>query len=250
MGGGEDNFVNKQLIDMKRISKLLLTLCLLVVVGEVWGQAPQLTTEEIASLKKLAEDNTHRNTILNIWAFLGPIFGGLATWLGLRKKTEDWAEKEITKKASEKFGVDWTIVKMLVDERRILLRDRGAVKIAIINQKTGEKGDLSKLISGYGFPTPEFFTVQDTSDGSKKHFGTAFKKGDFNLLIFDNEDGEMQEENIVKMIQENQTAFKSNILWYTKDQVNAYGAMTKSGVGFVKQSSRFVIELDDRLTNS
>ena len=230
--------------------KLILIFGLVMLAGVACGQEVQLTAEEITALKKLAEYNNTWNIFLNFWAILGPILGGLATWLAIKGRIQRWADEEITKKASEKVGVDWGIVKNLIDERRTLLQKRGAIKIAVVNQSTGEKGDLSDLISGYGFPKPAFFTVEDTKDNSKKHFGTDFKKGDFQLLLFDNEDGAMQEDSIVKMIEENRAAFKSNILWYTKEQVNSYGAMTKNGVGFVKQSSRFVIELDDRLPNT
>jgi hypothetical protein len=224
MGGGEDNFVNKQLIDMKRISKLLLTLCLLVVVGEVWGQAATLTAEEIASLKKLAEYNTRWNSFLNVWAILGPILAAVVTWLGLRKKAEDWAEKEITKKASEKFGVDWGTVKILVDneKRRQAVR---AKRIAVINHDAGKRDELMSVLVKAGFAEKNIHFYKWTEIGS-------FNDNNHDLILLDNFDGLITDDNLKKQIEAKIHKFK--IVVYSAVDVSFFSKYDKIKVKITK----------------
>jgi len=177
---------------------MIVFLGLLLVAGGVWGQDIALTNEEINNLKKLSEYNNRWNGLLNFWAILGPILAGLAVWLGIRKKAEDWAEKEITKKANEKFGVDWVVVKQLVDEKR---RDAAikAKRLAIVNKQPGRRQDLVTTLEKYGFknPPPQFFNLADFNSDKFNH-------NDFDLVILDNHDNQLTEAELRQIIGKHQ----------------------------------------------
>lgn len=180
---------------MKKIHAVLMGLLLGAVSG--WGQDIQLTADEISDLQELAKYNSRWNAFLNIWAFLGPLLAAVVTWLGLRKKVDDWAEKEITKKASEKFGVDWAVVKQLVDEKK---RDATikAKRLAIVNKETGRRQDLVSMLEKYGFknPPPQFFNLAD--------FNIKFNHNNFDLVVLDNHDGELTESEMRQIIEAHQ----------------------------------------------
>lgn len=236
-----------------RYYKVILVLGLLVYVGGVWGQSPadSLSSAQVARLQEIAEWKSKWDVARDITVYflpvLGFLLGGLFTYLGIRSRFQKWAEEEITKKASEKVGVDWGIVKNLVNEREALLRKRSKVLIAIVNHSTGERKDIGGIIEALSYPTPKFFVFSKPKDNSVQNYGSAFKKTDFNFLIIDNEDGKMEETEIITIIEGNKEAFGGRIIWYTKDDITAYATVTKAGVGIVKQTSRFQIELDNRL---
>lgn len=187
-----------------------MVLGLLVLAGGVWGQEPQLTVDEIAALKKLAEYNTRCNIFLNVWAFLGPILAVLVTWLGLRKKAEDWAEKEIVKKANEKFGVDWAVVKQLVDDKK---RDAAikAKRLAIVNKVIGRRQDLVVMLEKYGFRNPPPQSFHWTDFNSDK-----FDYNQFDLIILDNHDGQFTEAELRQIIEKHQFPY----VLYTVEQTS------------------------------
>ena len=107
---------------MKKV-KILFVVIFLLVVGEMWGQPPadSLTSEQVDRLRTVAEWKSKWDIAREASVFLLPliafVLGGLATYLGIRNRFQKWAEEEITKKASEKVGVDWAVVKQLVDEK-------------------------------------------------------------------------------------------------------------------------------------
>jgi len=169
----------------------------------------------------------------------------------IKTKAEKWAEEEITKKASEKFGVEWAVIKKLVEERKILLEKRSKVPIAIINHSTGERSELDDLITKLEYPKPKFFTfIKKDGDNSVSSYEHDFKKGNFKFLIIDNHDGKLSEEDAKKIIESNKDAFDRRVIWYTKGDLSIFGELTKAGYGVVKLASRFQLELDDRLPSS
>lgn len=194
------------------------------VANSGWGQVMQLTADEIASLKKLAEYNTRWNSFLNIWAFIGPVLAAIVTWLGLRKKAEDWAEKEITKKASEKFGVDWAIVHQLVEEKK---RDAAikSKRLAIVNKLTGRRQDLVAMLEKQGFKTtpPQFFTLEA--------FNTKFDYNQFDLIILDNHDGKLDETDLRQIIDKHQFPY---VLYTVEQTSKAFFEDYKSKVKFAQ----------------
>jgi len=230
---------------------LLLLFCLLVA-SIARAQDLLLTQDEVDNLKKLAEYNKTLNLFLNVWAFLGPILAALTTWLLLKTRIQKWAEEEITKKASEKLGINWNIMKGLVTERDDLLKRRANVQIAIVNHSTGERDDLINIITALNYPAPKFFVLDGKDDNSVLHFNKDFKKTDFRFFIIDNEDGGLKEEEITLLIDQNKDAFRGKIILYTKGEIKPeiYATVTKAGVGVIKQTSRFQIELDNRLPST
>ncbi len=124
---------------------------------------------------------------------LGFLLGGLFTYLGIRSRLQKWAEEQVTLKASEKLGVDWTIVKQLVDDKR---RDDAikSKRLAIVNKKTGRRQDLVTTLEKYGFknPSPQFFNLTD--------FATKFDHNQFDLIIIDNYDSQLTETDIRRII--------------------------------------------------
>lgn len=239
---------------MRRISKYLLALSLLLMAAGAWGQSPadSLTVEQVGRLRIIAEWKSKWDLARELTTYFLPIIsfllGGALTYLGLKARFQKWAEEEITKKASEKIGVDWGIVKKLVDEKRTLLDKRSKVTVAIINHSTGERSELDDLITNLGYPKPKFFTfIKKEGDSSVRSYESDFKKGDFKFLIIDNHDGKLSEDDGKKIIESNKNAFDKRIIWYTKGDLTIFGELTKAGYGVVKQASRFQIELDDRL---
>ena len=110
---------------MKKTILVFLNLSITFVLS---AQVDTLSKEQIHSLIKLSAYNETWSMFLNVWAILGPLLGCLITYFGLKGRMEKWAESEITKKASEQFGVDWSIVNKLVVERKTLLEKRGQCK--------------------------------------------------------------------------------------------------------------------------
>lgn len=162
-----------------------------------WGQKIHLTDDEISALKTLAEYNKTWNVFLNVWAILGPILGAVVAYLSIRSRIAKWAEDEVTKKANEKFGVDWTIVKQLVDEKRrdIAIKSK---RLAIVNKTTGRRQDLVTMLEKYGFknPPPQFFKLDD--------FNTKFDYNQFDLIILDNHDNQLTESELQQIIEAHQ----------------------------------------------
>lgn len=237
-----------------RSFKLLLIFGLLMLSGGVWGQSPadSLTVEQVGRLRTIAEWKSKWDLARELTTYFLPIIsfllGAILTYLGLKARFQKWAEEEITKKANEKIGVDWSIVKKMVEERRVLLEKRAKVPIAIINHSTGERSELEYIINKLEYPRPQFFTfIKKEGDSSVRCYESDFKKGDFKFLIIDNHDGKLSEEDGKKIIESNKDAFDKRIIWYTKGDLTIFGELTKVGYGVVKQASRFQIELDDRL---
>lgn len=204
--------------------KLLLLFGLLLMTVVVWGQDTQLTADDINELKKLVKYSTQWNTFLNIWAILGPLLAAIVTWLGIRKKAEDWAEKEITQKANEKFGVDWATVKQIVDDKK---RDAAikAKRLAVINKQTGRRQDLVATLEKNGFknPPPQYFNLAD--------FNSKFDYNQFDLVILDNHDGQLTEEILQHIIEKHQFPY---VLFTKVDLTPAFFAAFKDKVKFAK----------------
>ncbi len=184
---------------MTKNMRCLLIFGLLLVASGVMGQSTAsvpdstltLSIEEVKSLKTLAAYNSRWNTFLNVWALLGPILAGLVTYFGLKKKVEDWAEKEITKKAQEKFGVDWSIVNQLVVEKRRDINIK-AKRIAVVNKTTGRRQPLVNLLEKAGFKNIQFFKLDE--------FGVKFDYNQFDLVILDNHDNTLSEPDMKNII--------------------------------------------------
>ena len=183
---------------MKKTTKLLLLSFVTISAVTLCAQTPevpQLTPEEIKNLKELAVYNSTWNVFLNIWAILGPILAIIATIIGLKTKVANWAESEITKKANEKFGVDWATVKQLVDTKK---RDNlvKSKRLAIVNKQTGRRQELVSLFDKNGFTSYQFFKLED--------FNTKFDHNQFDLILFDNFDGGLEENEMSQIINSNQ----------------------------------------------
>lgn len=193
-----------------RYYKLLLIFGLVVWADMVWGQEVQLTADEIAALKKLAEYNKVWNVFLNVWAILGPIIGALTTWLLIKSRIQKWAEEEVTKKANEKFGVDWAVVKQLVDDKK---RDAAikAKRLAIVNKVTGRRQDLVVMLEKYGFRNPPPQSFHWTDFNSDK-----FDYNQFDLIILDNHDGQLTETELRQIIEKHQFPY----VLYTVEQTS------------------------------
>lgn len=207
-----------------KLFKLTSVIFILFIANIVIGQDVQLSPKEIDELKLLAAYSTRWNAFLNIWAILGPIFGMAIVWLGLRKKVEDWAEKEITKKANEKFGVDWVTVKLLVDDKK---RDAliKAKRIAIINKETGRRQDLVTLLEKNGFnnPSPQFFSLVD--------YQTKFDFNKFDIVLLDNYDGLLTETDMRQIIEKHQFPY---VLFTKTDLTPQFFTQFNSKVKFLK----------------
>lgn len=202
---------------------------ILVGVLAMWavtgsGQPTPLTEDEILELKKLAEYNTRWNIFLNVWAVVGPLLAVIATWLGLRKKAEDWAEKEITQKANEKFGVDWAIIKTMVDEKRRDIAIK-AKRLAVVNKTTGRRQDLVTTLATHGFknPPPQFFNLAD--------FNTKFDYNQFDLIILDNHDNQLTEAELREIIRKYQFPY---VFYTITDTSPAFFDEFKGKVKFAK----------------
>lgn len=204
--------------------KLLLVFALLLMVGGAWGQDTLLTAKEIAPLKELAKYNTRWNTFLNIWAILGPLLAVLVTWLGLRKKVADWAEKEITQKATEKFGVDWATVKQLVDEKKRHAAIK-AKRLAIVNKEIGRRQDMVTMLDNYGFknPPPQFFNWTE--------FNAKFDHNQFDLVILDNHDGQLTETELQQVMEKYQFPY---VLYTVKQTSQTFFEKYKDKVKFAQ----------------
>ena len=153
-------------------------------------QFSQLTPEDLASLKNLAH--------YSIWFWIGSSFfwaivGSVVTWLGLHKKVEDWAEKEVTKKANEKLGVDWATVKLLVDEKKEELARHQAIRIAIIG-KMGKTQELLKELERSNLRTDDF----------RKHdvLPETPEINSIDVLVIDNSDGTYSEDHVVRFFEQ------------------------------------------------
>lgn len=210
---------------IKKTIKLLLLSLLVVSTATLCAQTPevpQLTPEEIKSLKELAAYNEKWNAFLNVWAILGPLIAILVTWLGLKKTVVDWAESEITKKANEKFGVDWATVKQLVDAKK---RDNQikSKRLAIVNKKTGRRQELVSLLDKNGFNSYQFFNLTD--------FGSKFDHNQFDLVLFDNFDRGLEENEMTAIINNHQFPY---ILFTIEDASNSFFANFKGKVKFAK----------------
>ena len=210
---------------IKNTIKILLLSLLVVSTATLCAQTPevpQLTPEEIKNLKELAAYNETWNWLKNLWPLFGPIIVALIGWLGLRKKIEDWVEKELTKKANEKFGVDWATVKQLVDakKRDNLIKSK---RLAIVNKQTGRRQELVSLFDKNGFTSYQFFKLDD--------FNTKFDHNQFDLILFDNFDGGLEENEMSAIIKNNQFQY---ILFTLKDTTNSFFSEYKSIIKFAK----------------
>jgi len=122
--------------------KTITAFGLLLISANLLGQTDTLATvifkkSEAESLQTIGQYwNVAALWISAIAAVIIPIL----SYFALRSRIDKWADEAFSKKASEKVGVDWGIVKNLVDERRALLQKRSAIKIAVINQKLEKKG--------------------------------------------------------------------------------------------------------------
>jgi len=196
-----------------------------------------LSVEEIKALKNLATYNTTWNAFLNIWAILGPILAILFTYLGIKNMIEKWAENEITKKASEKLGVDWATVKSLVDAQKKLVEVRKSSPIAIVNKNIGKKKELHDFLTKAGFPEPVSFSLTE--------FDKTFQNKNFKLVFIDNEDEQLIENEVIeKIIEPNKEAV--NFVWYTKTDIKAFKTYQHC-VSFVKKKNHLIENLDDFL---
>lgn len=215
---------------------LLLILGLTLLFGGLGAQTTPLTEEEIANLKNLAEYNTRWSFFLNVWAFLGPLLAAIVTWLGLRKKIEDWAESQITKKASEKFGVDWAIVKKLVDKETHILNVRQK-RIAVINKKDGKRNDLVAILTKSGFDEKNihFYTLDKMKD---------FEENNHDIILLDNFDGSLSESEMEEQITKKLPKF--NFLVFTNVDVGFYSKYGPK-VKIVKNPNYIVDNLEQLL---
>ena len=188
---------------MKKIGLVLVGVLLLGAVSG-WGQ--EVLPQQDIPPSIFSDYNA---IWMAISALLGSIVGGVVTWLGVRKMINDWAENEITKKANEKFGVDWAIVMQLVDEKR---RDAAikSKRLAIVNKATGRRHDLVTMLEKFGFknPPPQFFKLDD--------FSTKFDDNQFDLIVLDNHDGQLTEAELQEII----VAYQFPYVLYTNSELS------------------------------
>lgn len=190
------NITMTKIIFMRNKS-LLFALLLCYPISSSWAgpdslQVIPFTAEEVDGLKKLALYYQNWNVFLNVWAFLGPILGALATWLGSRRIIEKWAEEQITKKANEKLGVDWATVKLLVDEKKESAR-RQDIRIAIIG-KMGKTKELIKELEKSNLRTEDF-----------REHDVLPEKTEINsidVLVIDNSDGTYPEDHVIRFFEQ------------------------------------------------
>lgn len=212
---------------MYKLRTLTLFLMGLFIVSNAFSQSPadSMDSAQVNFLKNLADAHAQKSDFFKAlgewWILISFVAGGLLTFFGVRAWIDRLVDDMMTKKASEKLGVDWGTVKMLVDERKALLAKRSKVKVAIINQKTGKKDTFHDLLTKAGYPEPGFFILETPSDNTKEAFGSAFKQADFHFLIVDNEDEAMSDSDIKEQVIDNQIiAFSGKIIWYTKREIS------------------------------
>lgn len=216
----------------KKYLGLMTVCCLMFIFNTIHGQEVQLLPDEITALKKLAEYNTRWNAFLNVWAFLGPILAIIATVIGLRNTVRDWADKEITKKASEKSGFDWAVVKQLVEERNREIAAQKSKRVAVINSK-GKYKDIDDNLTQSGYKTDDY-----------RQYDVLPENLDITsceILVVDNSEGVYQEENVVSFF-ENMNK-KVHLIYLTN--IDLSEANFKKYNGAVK-----IIKLMDRLGNT
>jgi len=241
---------------MKNKVALLIFGLLIVGVSGILGQGPSpadsLNSEQVARLRTVAEWKSKWDVARDVAVYFLPILsfllGSVFTYLSVKNRIQKWAEEEITKKANEKIGVDWAVVKVLVSEKKALLDKRAKFKIAVINKNTGKRKELADRIIGAGYPEPIFFTFEDTQDPSKKVFSKDFVQNDFNLILIDDDEKEgIPEENILsEIILKHENAFMKNFIWFTQKRIKSF-EIYKNRVAFVQLDQYLIENMDNRL---
>jgi hypothetical protein len=198
--------------------------------GSGWGQSPadSLSSKQVESLREVASWKNKWDIAREVAVYLLPILsfllGAIFTYLGVRNRILKWAEDEVTKKATEKFGVDWEVVKQLVDDKK---RDATikAKRLAIVNKHTGRRQDLVKMLEKYGFksPPPQFFNLTD--------FNTKFDYNDFDMIILDNHDSQLNEQEMREIIEKYQFPY---VLYTSSELSTDFFNLFNSKVKFAK----------------
>lgn len=226
-----------KMLVMKNISYFLM-LSLMAIVSPIWGQSPadSLTFEQVERLREIAELKGKWDFIRGILTVLLPILGFLLgaffSYLGVKNRILRWAEEEVTKKASEKFGLDWGIVKKLVDEEKRMAAII-AKKVAVVNT-VGKYLTLSNEIEKHGFSTEDYRKLEILPDDL-----------DINacqLLVLDNSNGDYKEEDVVRFFDNMQEKIKIVYL-ATEDLSDENFKKYKSSVRIIKLMERLGVTL-------
>jgi hypothetical protein len=183
--------------------------------GVMLGQSPadSLSSLQVERLIEVAAWKTTWDIAREVSTYLLPIIGfllgALFAYLGVKNQIAKWAEDEITKKANEKFGVDWAVVKQLVDDKK---KDASikAKRLAIVNKQTGRRQDLVSMLDKYGFkdPPPSFFNLTD--------FKEKFDYNHFDLIVLDNHDSKLTEVEMRQII----GAYQFPYVLYTNSELS------------------------------
>jgi len=215
----------------------MLCVPLMVCAGPDSLQIAQLKPEEIEDLKQLASYNKTWNVFLNVWALLGPILGALATWLGITKMIEKWAEEQITIKANEKFGVDWAIVKLMVDreKQRMSIRQK---RIAVFNKSTGKRKDLVDVLKNSDFDEKNiYFYLLDSI--------LNFDDNRHDIILIDNSDSQLSDLEMEDLIEKKKNQFKFVVL--AGSDVSFYSKYPTTEVKIIKNPEYIADNLEQML---
>lgn len=235
-GGCNLGMKNNPIFKMK---KILTTCFFLMLTVFVFAQKDTLTTEQIKDLIELSKYSKTWNSFLNVWAILGPLLAVFFTYLGIKNKIEKWGEDEVTKKANEKFGVDWKVVKEIVD-RHEKEKSVKQSRILIINKNGDRKQSIVAALKSGGF-------IDDTKISAQSV--TAFPQSIINannqdVVIFDNEDGDFKEHEIIPFVQ-NLKGQTVKMICYTTDDWLAF--KTYSGADYNLKFAKLPNLIADRI---
>lgn len=177
--------------------KILVSLCLTLLVLTCWSQSPadSLSSDQVEKLREIAQWKSKwdiaREISVYILSPLSFIIGVVIAFMGLKNRIEKWAEDQISKKASEKFGLDWELLKQIVDEKKREMALRQA-RITIVGNR-GKYIELSNEFARYDFNSVDYRKMADLPDDLD--IATC------DLIVIDNSDGSYKEHDVVRLFE-------------------------------------------------
>lgn len=167
---------------------------------------------------------------------------GIYLWVWKIKQTSEKIIKEkvdalIENKLADKIGVKLELVKSYFKE----IEEAQAIKqkrILVISKTCGKRDTIVKAIEKAGFSTiPIFKTLSEYSAGIDTNH--------FDLILFDNEDGTLEETEMTAIVDEHEQALKF-VCFSTVDVSSAIFKAYNKKVRFIKD----IINMDFALTNA
>lgn len=192
------------------MKRLILITYFLLGVKLITAQSNTITRDSLEKIITPIVKKEVEAELKNIWLFTGITISGLTIlgvylWIWRIKKI---AEEAITKKAdkiiedqiSQKLGVKSELIQAYfkeIEQAQKLKQKR----ILVVNKDAGKRLSIEKVITNAGFLTVPIFKKWAEIAG-------GIDTNQFDLLLFDNEDGNLNETEIIKLVNDYGEALK------------------------------------------